>query len=140
MAEAKGPAKIKKLKLKTEIKGKDFVIYGDAFWLKEVAHSLIDNALKYTPKGEVLASLVKQDGNILFSVKDSGVGLTDEDKENLFKEGGRGKDSLRVNVNSTGYGLFMAKMIIEAHSGRIWAESEGKDKGSIFYMELPGRG
>lgn len=69
-----------------------------------------------------------------------GVGLTDDDKAGLFKEGGRGKDSLRINMDSTGYGLYSAKMVIEAHNGRVWAESAGKDKGSTFFIELPEKG
>ena len=56
--------------------------------------------------------------------------------ENLFKEGGRGKDSVKVNVDSTGYGLFTVKLIVDAHKGKIKAESEGKDRGSTFTVEL----
>jgi signal transduction histidine kinase len=55
----------------------------------------------------------------------------------LFTEGGKGADSVKVNVHSTGYGLFIAKTIVEGHGGRIWAESEGTDKGSRFMVELP---
>lgn len=104
---------------------------------KHVFRNLIDNAIKYTPKGEVKVGLKKNGDTILFSVQDSGVGITDEDKKRLFTEGGHGKDSILVNVNSTGYGLFIAKSIVIAHKGRIWAESEGKDKGSTFFVELP---
>ncbi len=77
------------------------------------------------------------DNKILFSVKDTGVGITDEDKKNLFTEGGRGQDSIKVNVDSTGYGLYTVKMVVEAHKGRVWGESEGTGKGSQFYIELP---
>ena len=48
----------------------------------------------------------------------------------------RGKDSVKVNVDSTGYGLFTVKLIMDAHKGRIWAESPGADKGSTFSIEL----
>ena len=78
----------------------------------------------------------KTDGKILFSVKDTGVGLTKEDKEKLFTEGGKGKNSQKINVDSTGFGLFIAKNIVEAHNGKIWAESEGEGKGSEFWVEL----
>ena len=60
-----------------------------------------------------------------------------EDKKALFTEGGRGKDSLATNVDSTGYGLYIAKQIVLEHKGAIWAESEGRDKGSEFIVELP---
>ncbi|MDE1919073.1 MAG: HAMP domain-containing histidine kinase [Patescibacteria group bacterium] len=70
-------------------------------------------------------------------MKDTGIGITEEDKKRLFTEGGHGKDSQKVNVHSTGYGLFIAKNIVEAHGGTIRAESEGAGKGSTFIVELP---
>lgn len=132
-----GQAKLKGLKLKTNIEDGNYTILGDIIWLKEAAQSLVDNALKYTLKGSVTVGLENKNGRVLFSVKDTGVGITEEDKKNLFTEGGRGKDSLRINVDSTGYGLYSARMVTEAHKGKIWVESEGKDKGSIFFLELP---
>ena len=55
----------------------------------------------------------------------------------LFTEGGHGKDSIRTNVHSTGYGLYIAKTIVEAHGGTIRAESEGAGRGSTFIVEFP---
>ena len=66
-----------------------------------------------------------------------GVGITPEDMQRLFTEGGHGKDSLKINVHSTGYGLYIAKSIVVAHGGKIWAESAGAGKGSRFVVELP---
>jgi len=63
--------------------------------------------------------------------------LTKEDKKNLFTEGGKGRNSIDQNVDTTGYGLFIARQIIREHGGHIWAESEGKGKGSEFIVELP---
>jgi|SRR3989344_1098497 len=97
----------------------------------------LDNAVKYCPSGSVTVGLSKKDGKIILSIKDTGVGISEEDKTHLFTEGGRGKESLKVNVHSTGYGLYIAKGVVEAHHGRIWAESEGADKGSAFFVELP---
>jgi signal transduction histidine kinase len=125
--------------LKFSLKLDDAVTYkilGDEFWMKEVVHNLIDNALKYTLSGEIIVKLLKKDNKVIFSVKDTGVGITEDDKKNLFKEGGRGKDSVKVNVDSTGYGLFTVKLVVEAHKGKIWAESEGQNKGSEFLVEL----
>ncbi len=135
----KEQANQKNLELKSNIKDGGYLVSGDALWLREATQSLVDNALKYTLQGNVTVGLEKKNGKILFSVKDTGVGLTDEDKKHLFTEGGRGKDSLRINVDSTGYGLYSTKMVVEAHKGRVWAESAGKDKGSTFYIELPGQ-
>jgi signal transduction histidine kinase len=101
-----------------------------------VLRNLIDNAISYTPKGSIEVSLKRKGTKIIFTVKDTGIGITEEDKKHLFTEGGHGKDSQRVNVHSTGYGLFIAKSIVEAHGGTIRAESEGTGKGSTFIVEL----
>ena len=112
----------------------NYTVNGDEEQLRHVFKNLIENALHYTPKGSIAVRLRQSVAessvdpsvphSIIFSVKDSGVGLTDEDKALLFTQGGRGKDSVKVNVESTGYGLFIAKGIVDAHHGRIWAESE----------------
>jgi len=130
------PAETKGLKMELNIEEGDFTISGDAFWLKEVTNNLVENAVRYTQKGTITVSLIKKEDKLLFSVKDSGIGITEEDKKNLFTEGGRGKNSVKVNVDSTGYGLFSVKLVVEAHGGRVWAESEGENKGSTFLVEL----
>jgi len=110
-----------------------------------VLRNIIDNSINYTPSGSVAVSLKKDpstglgagNGKFVFTVKDTGIGITEEDKKRLFTEGGHGKNSQTVNVHSTGYGLFIAKNIIEAHNGTIRAESEGEGKGATFVVELP---
>ncbi len=115
----------------------DYTIVGDASQLKEAVRNLIDNSIIYTPSGSVTVSLVREQDKVLFSVKDTGLGIADSDKMRLFTTGGRGKDSIKVNANSTGYGLAFVKGVATAHKGRVWAESAGPGKGSQFYMELP---
>lgn len=108
-----------------------------------VLRNLIDNSINYTPSGSVAVSLEKTRDKsldkdmLVFKVKDTGIGITDEDKKRLFTEGGHGKDSQQVNAHSTGYGLFIAKQITEANEGTIRAESEGAGKGSTFVVEFP---
>lgn len=102
-----------------------------------VLRNLIDNAINYTPSGSITVSLRKENGKIIFAVKDTGAGITEEDKKRLFTEGGHGKDSQTINVHSTGYGLYIAKQIVEAHGGTIRVESEGAGKGSTFVVEFP---
>ncbi|HEY4512569.1 MAG TPA: HAMP domain-containing sensor histidine kinase, partial [Candidatus Paceibacterota bacterium] len=131
-------AETKGLTLATKTSGNNFVVRADEMQIRDhVIRNLIDNAIKYTPKGTITVSLENRGNKVLFSVKDSGVGITDEDKKRLFTEGGKGEDSMRVNASSTGYGLYIAKQIVDAHKGRIWAESEGAGKGSTFFVELP---
>jgi len=137
VTDKKVGAEKKGLKLEIEASAGNYKVLGDSFWLKEAVANLIDNSIKYTKEGSVKVALSASPDKILVSVKDTGVGITEEDTKILFTEGGRGKDSLKVNVDSTGYGLYSVKMIVEAHKGRVWAESEGFGKGSTFYIELP---
>ena len=134
--EKKDWAEKKGLKLETEIIDDDCNVNGDSFWLQEVVNNLIENAIRYTKDGVIDISLKKENGKILFNVRDTGIGISLEDKNNLFTEGGRGKDSVKINVDSTGYGLYTVKLIVEAHGGRVWAESEGEGKGASFFVEL----
>ena len=137
LADKKVQAEAKGLKLESTIEEAGvYNIVGDAFWLKEAVNNLIDNSIKYSKEGKIAVDLHDGKGKIKFSVKDTGIGITDEDKKALFTEGGRGKDSVRINVDSTGYGLYSVKLIVEAHKGKVWAESGGPGKGSQFYIEL----
>lgn len=135
--EKKVAIQAKGIKVSTEVKEGIYNVSGDATWLKETVNNLLENSTKYTKQGEIKVVLENKNGKVLLSIKDTGVGITDEDKKNLFTEGGRGKDSVKVNVDSTGYGLYSVKLIIEAHKGKAWGESEGANKGSTFYIELP---
>jgi signal transduction histidine kinase len=132
----KGYAESKGLSITLDIKDGDYGITGDGIQLPEAVKNLIDNSINYTEKGIIQVSLSVSD-KVSLVVKDTGVGISDEDKPKLFKSGGRGTDSLKININSTGYGLAFVKGVVEAHKGRVWAESDGPGKGSVFYMELP---
>jgi signal transduction histidine kinase len=110
---------------------------GDKAQLTNALKNLIDNSIKYTPSGSVKVSLAKEADKIHFEIKDTGVGITPEDMQHLFTEGGHGKESQKINVESTGFGLYIVKNIIDGHGGKIWAESEGTGKGSRFIIELP---
>jgi len=134
--EKSGPASVKGLKLTLDLPDEKFLILGDEFWLQEVVSNLIDNSIKYTEKGDINVSLSKKNDKVLFSVKDTGIGLNEEDKKKLFTQGGRGKEALKINVDSTGYGLYSVKLIIDAHGGRVWAESKGAGRGSTFFIEI----
>jgi len=117
--------------------GESMIVTGDRTQLTNVYKNVIDNAIKYTPSGKVDIHLEKKDGMAVFTQTDTGVGITKEDMERLFTEGGHGVASKKVNVESTGFGLYIAKSIIDKHQGHIKAESEGEGKGSVFTIELP---
>lgn len=125
----------KELSLTTTLEPVTFT--GDKGQLVNAFKNLIDNSIKYTQKGSVAVSLAQTGGTVRFEITDTGVGIDADDMKNLFTEGGRGKNSQKINVESTGFGLYIVKNIIEAHKGKVWAESEGEGKGSRFIVELP---
>jgi len=130
-------AEKKGLEFHLDIKEGDYTVNGDALQLGETVRNLFDNSLNYTLTGSVNTILEVIGNKVRLTIKDTGVGLSDDDKSKLFKAGGRGADSLKVNVNATGYGLVFVKGVIEAHKGRVWAESNGRNQGSVFYLEIP---
>ncbi len=130
-------AEKKGLKFSLEIGDGTYNINGDEVQLGEAIKNLLDNSINYTINGEVKVSLINSNNSVQIKVEDTGIGIDPEDKDKLFKSGGRGKDSQKINVNSTGYGLVFVKGVVEAHKGRVWVESEGVNKGSTFFVELP---
>lgn len=137
--KTRSAAEGKKLKLTLYLKGSEkYPLTGDRAEVGDhVLRNLIDNAIAYTPSGAIDVTLEKRDKGYVISVKDTGIGISAEDKAHLFTEGGHGKESQKVNIHSTGYGLFIAKSIVEAHGGTIRVESAGPGKGSTFIVELP---
>ncbi|MBP6948644.1 MAG: HAMP domain-containing histidine kinase [Candidatus Pacebacteria bacterium] len=111
-------------------------INADQGKLKEVIINLIDNSIKYTQKGSVSVSVEKHNTKVIIKVSDTGVGIEEDTMKILFREFSRA-DIQKVNILGTGLGLYLAKIFVTAHSGRIWAESEGKGNGAQFYIELP---
>jgi signal transduction histidine kinase len=113
-----------------------FLIYADQAKLKEIIINIVDNSIKYTPQGSIDVSLTSKDGYVIIKVSDTGVGIDAAVMPSLFKEFSRA-DLQKVNILGSGLGLFLAKKFTEAQKGKIWAESEGKDKGSQFYIKFP---
>ena len=130
-------AKAKGLALQCRAPEGSVTIQGDEQKFRQhVIRNLLDNAIRYTPRGWVRATLEKTPAGVRLSVKDSGVGIAPADTEGLFVEGGKGAHSTSINPESTGYGLFVAKTVVEAHGGTIRAESAGTGKGAEFIVEL----
>ena len=109
--------------------------------IHDVISNLLINAIKYTPpSGEIEIQSEIKDDFIIISIKDNGIGLMEEEKKQLFKQFGkieRYGQGWDVLTEGTGLGLYISKMIVELHGGKIWAESEGRNKGSSFYFSLP---
>lgn len=113
-------------------------VYGDPVRLKQVLINLINNAIKFTEAGEVLVevSIEKETANnyqIKFSVKDTGIGLKEEDKSKLFQTFSQVDGTITRRYGGTGLGLSICKKIVELMNGKIWVESQ-LGKGSTFYF------
>ncbi|MDB5204493.1 MAG: hypothetical protein JWP09_521 [Candidatus Taylorbacteria bacterium] len=136
--EMKPNIKISGLEFKSEVdQTSDLFVHGDEGKIKQVISNLIDNSIKYTPKGWIDLT-VKRDNRdkILILIKDSGVGIDEKVIPKLFDRFTRAPDASKTNIQGTGLGLYVAKKMVEAHRGRIWVESPGKGLGSTFTMEL----
>ncbi|MEK7212543.1 MAG: HAMP domain-containing sensor histidine kinase, partial [Patescibacteria group bacterium] len=125
----------RKIKLEFISQKPEFWVNADGQKLKQVVQNLVDNAIKYTPSGFVAVKLEDRESKALLSVKDTGLGIASALLPQLFEEFVR-DERVKKEIRGTGLGLYIARKIVEAHSGRIWAESGGEGKGSTFYLEL----
>ncbi len=113
-----------------------YFIRADRGKIKQVLSNLLDNSIKYTPQGSIHVELLKKNDKVILSIKDTGIGIRNDVIPYLFAKFSRAPDANKTNIIGTGLGLFVAKKMIEAHNGRIWAESDGENKGAQFYIEL----
>lgn len=113
-----------------------FYVYVDPNRIREVLQNLVDNAVKYTAEGSVTIALTGDSSVAQVQIKDTGVGIPDEDIPHLFQKFYRVDNSMTRSVGGTGLGLFISKKIIELYNGRIWVESQ-TSKGSTFFINLP---
>jgi two-component system sensor histidine kinase VicK len=107
------------------------MVEGDKDRIFEVISNLLNNAIKFTEKGEVVIVLDEKDGQAIVSVRDDGCGIAPEIYPNLFTK------FVTKSEKGTGLGLFISKNIIEAHGGRIWAENNSDGRGAIFAFSMP---
>ncbi len=111
-------------------------IEGDEHRLIQVVINLISNAVKFTDHGSIQCSARRQDGELVISVKDSGVGIAPPDQPKVFEKFKQVGDTLTDKPKGTGLGLPICKEIVEHHGGRIWVESE-LGYGSTFSFTIP---
>jgi signal transduction histidine kinase len=111
------------------------LIKADEFRIKQVVANLLDNAIKYSPEGSSIdVKAEANDNELLVQVTDYGIGISPADIPAIFDKSYRGNN--RGNTEGNGLGLYICRQIVEAHGGRIWAESvEGE--GSTFSFTLP---
>jgi len=113
-------------------------IAGDKIRLREIFENLLSNASKYAyPESTIQLIASEVDNRALIAVRDEGQGLSELDKTKLFKKFARLSAVPTGKEGSNGLGLSIVKTLVELHSGKIWAESEGKEKGTVFFVSLP---
>jgi signal transduction histidine kinase len=100
--------------------------------------NLINNSIKFTEKGKITIRVVREENNVLVSVKDTGIGIPIDLLESVFQEFTQVDTTTTRKVGGTGLGLPISRRLIEMHGGRLWAESTGVDgEGATFYVFLP---
>lgn len=113
------------------------LIQADQALLQQAIYNLVENALKYTPDGgQVTVRLKIQGDSILFSVQDTGIGVSAVDQARLFEKFYRGTQREAREQKGSGLGLAIVKSIAERHGGKVWLESE-LGKGSTFFLQVP---
>jgi signal transduction histidine kinase len=129
---------LKENKITAENKiNEDIIVTADKLRLSEVFKNLIANSVKYTSEtgGKITLDAWKEDDMITVSVKDTGMGMTQDEVKKVFDEFYKA-DRTTSEYHSTGLGLAICKRIVEKHGGKIWVDSPGKGKGTIFYFTL----
>ena len=114
-------------------------VLGDEDRAIQIFTNLTGNALQYTPEGgSVIISAERINDEVQFSVHDTGIGIAPEHLPHIFDRFYRAdKSRSRQSGGGSGIGLTIARALVEAHGGRIWAESEGEEQGSTFIFTLP---
>lgn len=103
-----------------------------------VVDMLIDNAIKYTLKDGVISVAFDMDNNsITLKVTDTGIGMSYFDSKKVFRHFFRSASAKLMDTEGLGLGLYTARMIVDHHKGKLWAESKGINKGSTFFVRLP---
>lgn len=117
----------------------DIYINADEGKLNEVIDNLINNAIKYAPLNtNIYVRVSILNGKAVIEIEDEGPGLTEDDKKHLFQRFTRLSAQPTGGEHSTGLGLSIVKVLVEAHGGWIFAESKGENKGAKFTVQLPG--
>ena len=107
--------------------------------VKLVLQNLLDNAIRYSPKGGVVSVEIQQRGdNLEVSVGDTGVGIPEREQKRVFQRFFRASNVRTLDTEGSGLGLYLLKNIVEAHGGKVWFQSE-EGKGTTFYFTLPVR-
>lgn len=141
-SEYRWQAEMKGVRLWTEVVRDISPVQGDHRMLLQAISNLLDNAIKYTSEGgTVTLRLWEENGEVILTVQDTGVGIPQEALPHIFEHFYRAHQPGTEHISGTGLGLSLVRSIVREHHGRVWAESEGiPGKGSLFGIALPAAG
>jgi two-component system, OmpR family, phosphate regulon sensor histidine kinase PhoR len=123
--------------LVADVAGDSIIGYWDRGYLEQALDNLLDNAIRYSPKGgDVTVSVATEDGLVRVTVADQGIGMPPETIANLYKRYYRSQEAKAADASGMGIGLYVTHEIVTQHGGRIFVESE-RGRGSKFTVELP---
>jgi len=137
-------AKDKKITIENNIGKETIETIGDAAKLKQAFLAVLENAVKFNKKdGKITLDKIVDDSRqpvigrreVIITIKDTGIGIAKEERENVFQKFNRGTSTYTYEYEGVGLGLYLTKLIIQAHRGRIWFESD-MGKGTTFYISL----
>lgn len=120
-----------------DIEAQDSKLVADKLRVSQVIGNILDNAVKFSPQGkQVTVTLKEQENDYLVSISDHGIGVSPDHFDHIFERFYRVRNTASRQYSGIGMGLYIAKTIVEAHSGRIWLSSS-PGTGSTFYFTLP---
>ncbi|MEJ2081902.1 MAG: ATP-binding protein [Acidobacteriota bacterium] len=128
----------KGLSLHVEAPERDPRFWAAESYIRRVFRNLVENAVKYTEKGSVTLSMERRSGEILFGVRDTGIGIAEEHLNRIFERFYRVDRDRSRKTGGSGVGLAIVKHIVELHNGRVWAESR-LGQGTAVFFTLPMR-
>ncbi len=127
----------KKITLQSSLPKAAVYLYIDEDKIIQVMNNLLNNAVKFTPEGGgIMVGMTVNRDEVLVSVKDTGVGINEEDMTRLFEKFQQFSRAPGPGIKGTGLGLAICKSLVELHGGQIWAESR-VGKGTTFFFTLP---
>jgi len=129
ISELSNTAKEKDIKIIiSDFKGESPLVEVDREKIRDAFENVLENAIKYTPQGgKVTISVVREESDVLISVEDTGIGITEDDEYKIFNKFFRGSNAKLNGTSGTGLGLFIARGVVEKHGGKMWFEDKKRD-------------
>lgn len=128
----------KRVRLEADLPAQGLRVMADAYRIEQVITNLLANALQYTQEGGAVSVTASEaEGMAQVTVRDNGMGISAEHLVYIFDRFYRVEKSRTRTRGGSGIGLTIARQVVENHGGRIWAESRGEGKGSVFQFTLP---